>query len=211
LICIYFPATCHLSLLFAFCLFFFIYYLFCHLPLIHYTCRPATWCAFRVFSSLRAAKKVIQDQQLRPLLLLHPDALPEFAGIDCSNPNAVVLGLAQQAFSYDSMNAAFRLLMQQPDAPLIAIHKAKYYKAGDGQLALGPGPYAAALEFATGRTAQVGGRSLCAVTWQNAVASPCLPHQHEHCSSAALHPTSMGLKQGTSSCSLLLGRVLHQL
>jgi HAD superfamily hydrolase (TIGR01458 family) len=112
----------------------------------------------QVFSSLRAAKKVIQDQQLRPLLLLHPDALPEFDCVDCSQPNAVVLGLAQQAFSYDIMNAAFRLLMQQPQAPLIAIHKAKYYKAGDGQLALGPGPYAAALEFATGRTAQVGVR-----------------------------------------------------
>lgn len=112
----------------------------------------------QVFSSLRAAKKLIQDQQLRPLLLLHPDALPEFDGIDCCQPNAVVMGLAQQAFSCDSMNAAFRLLLQQPQAPLIAIHKAKYYKAADGQLALGPGPYAAALEFATGRTAQVVGK-----------------------------------------------------
>jgi ribonucleotide monophosphatase NagD (HAD superfamily) len=109
----------------------------------------------QVFSSLRAAKKVIEDQQLRPLLLLHPDALPEFSSINCAEPNAVVLGLAKEAFSYDSMNAAFRLLMQQPQAPLIAIHKAKYYTAADGQLALGPGPYAAALEFATGRTAQV--------------------------------------------------------
>lgn len=120
------------------------------------TCRPVLHSSLlQVFSSLRAAKKLIQDQQLRPLLLLHPDALPEFDGIDCCQPNAVVVGLAQQAFSYDSMNAAFRLLLQQPQAPLIAIHKAKYYKAADGQLALGPGPYAAALEFATGRTAQV--------------------------------------------------------
>jgi HAD superfamily hydrolase (TIGR01458 family) len=111
--------------------------------------------ASQVFSSLRAARKVIQDQQLRPLLLLHPDALPEFSSINCSEPNAVVLGLAQEAFSYDSMNTAFKLLMQQPQAPLIAVHKGKYHKAADGQLALGPGPYAAALEFATGRTAQV--------------------------------------------------------
>jgi HAD superfamily hydrolase (TIGR01458 family) len=116
---------------------------------------PAFLQPVQVFSSLRAAKKVVDDQQLRPLLLLHPDALPEFSSINCAEPNAVVLGLAKEAFSYDSMNAAFRLLMQQPQAPLIAIHKAKYYKAADGQLALGPGPYAAALEFATGRTAQV--------------------------------------------------------
>lgn len=92
---------------------------------------------------------------MRPLLLLHPDALQEFADVDCSNPNAVVLGLAKEAFSYDSMNSAFRLLINQPNAALIAIHKAKYYRASDGQLALGPGPYAAALEFATGKQAQV--------------------------------------------------------
>ncbi|WIA39773.1 hypothetical protein OEZ86_005829 [Tetradesmus obliquus] len=126
-----------------------------------------------VFSSLRAAKKLIQDQQLRPLLLLHPDALPEFDGIDCCQPNAVVMGLAQQAFSYDSMNATFRLLLQQPQAPLIAIHKAKYYKAADGQLALGPGPYAAALEFATGRTAQAASDS----TWPVLILCACCPVQ----------------------------------
>eukprot|EP00878_Enallax_costatus_P026032 GHUV01027904.1.p1 GENE.GHUV01027904.1~~GHUV01027904.1.p1 ORF type:complete len:262 (+),score=77.67 GHUV01027904.1:254-1039(+) len=111
-----------------------------------------------VFSSLRAAQQLTRQRQLRPLLLLHPDALPEFADVDCSNPNAVVLGLAKDAFSYESMNTAFRLLIQQPEAALIAIHKAKYYKASDGQLALGPGPYATALEFATGRTAMVVGK-----------------------------------------------------
>lgn len=108
-----------------------------------------------MFSSLRAAKQLIKERQLRPLLLLHPDAVPEFSDVECLNPNAVVLGLARDAFSYDSLNTAFRLLIHQPETALIAIHKAKYYKASDGQLALGPGPYAAALEFATGRTATV--------------------------------------------------------
>lgn len=40
---------------------------------------------------------------------------------------------------------------------LIAIHKAKYYKREDG-LAIGPGPYVAALEYASGQTAEVVGK-----------------------------------------------------
>ena len=42
-------------------------------------------------------------------------------------------------------------------ADLIAIHKGRYYSRGDG-LALGPGPFVSALEFATGKTAKVLGK-----------------------------------------------------
>lgn len=79
---------------------------------------------------MRAAKHVVQEQQLRPLLLLNPEALSEFDGVDCSSPNAVVLGLAPQAFHYEQLKEAFRLLMHQPDAPLIAVHKGRYLKVG---------------------------------------------------------------------------------
>lgn len=41
--------------------------------------------------------------------------------------------------------------------PLIAIHKVRYYKRGDG-LALGPGPFVTALEFATDIKAEVCGK-----------------------------------------------------
>lgn len=41
--------------------------------------------------------------------------------------------------------------------PLIAIHKVRYYKKGDG-LALGPGPFVTALEFATDVKAEVVGK-----------------------------------------------------
>lgn len=40
---------------------------------------------------------------------------------------------------------------------LIAIHKTRYFERGDG-LALGPGPFVAALEFASGRVAEVVGK-----------------------------------------------------
>jgi len=42
-------------------------------------------------------------------------------------------------------------------AELIAVHKGRYYSRGDG-LALGPGPFVSALEFATGKTASVMGK-----------------------------------------------------
>lgn len=42
-------------------------------------------------------------------------------------------------------------------ADLIAIHKGRYYSRGDG-LALGPGPFVSALEYATGKTAKVVGK-----------------------------------------------------
>ena len=48
-----------------------------------------------------------------------------------------------------------RLLLE--GYPLIAIHKVRYYKRGDG-LALGPGPFVTALEFASDVKAEVVGK-----------------------------------------------------
>ena len=51
------------------------------------------------------------------------------------------------------LNEAFRLILN--GAVLIAIHAAKYYAVASGQLSLGPGAFVAALEIATGSTAEV--------------------------------------------------------
>jgi ribonucleotide monophosphatase NagD (HAD superfamily) len=136
-----------------------------------------------VFSSMSAARKLVCERQLRPFLLLHPRALSDFEGVPVEEPNAVLVGLACEAFSYENMNRygeqpalsaapaaapagiveqptwicrAFRILLQ-PEAELIAIHKGRYFKEADG-LSLGPGPFVAALEFATGKTAAVVGK-----------------------------------------------------
>lgn len=76
-------------------------------------------------SSLGAAKKLLKDRHLRPFLLMHPKALPEFDDTPQQDPNAVVVGLAMEAFSFDNMNSAFRVLLDDPEAPLIAIHKVR--------------------------------------------------------------------------------------
>ncbi|KAI9316348.1 HAD-like domain-containing protein [Dichotomocladium elegans] len=87
-----------------------------------------------------------------PLLFMEDAALDEFEGLDTNNPNAVVIGLAPSKFRYDRMNDAFRLLMQDPKVPLIAVHKAKYFADKDEKLSMGPGG------FVEGKKAQVVGK-----------------------------------------------------
>ncbi|XP_055717377.1 haloacid dehalogenase-like hydrolase domain-containing protein 2 isoform X2 [Salvelinus fontinalis] len=108
-----------------------------------------------IFTSLTAARSLVEQRQLRPLLLVEDSALEDFSGMETSEPNAVVIGLAPDHFNYQTLNKAFRLLLD--GAPLIAIHKARYYKRKDG-LALGPGPFVTALEYATDCQATVVGK-----------------------------------------------------
>ncbi|NXD44412.1 HDHD2 protein, partial [Copsychus sechellarum] len=61
-----------------------------------------------IFTSLTAARNLLEQQQVRPLLLVDDKALPDFAGIGTDNPNAVVVGLAPEHFHYEMMNRAFR-------------------------------------------------------------------------------------------------------
>ncbi|XP_022083563.1 haloacid dehalogenase-like hydrolase domain-containing protein 2 [Acanthaster planci] len=108
-----------------------------------------------IFSSLTAARNVVTEGGLRPMLLLQEDARKDFEGIPTDSPNSVVVGLSPDSFNYATLNLAFRLLLD--DAKLIAIHKARYYKRLDG-LALGPGPFVEALEYASGTKASVLGK-----------------------------------------------------
>ncbi|MBZ3881471.1 Haloacid dehalogenase-like hydrolase domain-containing protein 2 [Sciurus carolinensis] len=70
-----------------------------------------------IFTSLTAARSLVEQKQVRPMLLVDDRALPDFK----------------------------------------AIHKARYYKRKDG-LALGPGPFVTALEYATDTNAIVVGK-----------------------------------------------------
>ncbi|KAK3095016.1 hypothetical protein FSP39_009178 [Pinctada imbricata] len=108
-----------------------------------------------IFTSLTAASSLICRRQLRPLLLVDNKAKEEFVGIELDNPNAVVIGLAPDKFDFNSMNDAFRLILD--GACLLAIHKARYYKKKDS-LCLGPGPFVSALEYATDKKAEVVGK-----------------------------------------------------
>jgi HAD superfamily hydrolase (TIGR01458 family) len=110
-----------------------------------------------VITGALAARRLLQQRGLRAHLLVHPDLLPDLAGIDVENPNAVLVGDAGDGFSYAALNAAMRVLLDQPGAALIAIARNRYFRAADG-LCLDAGPFVAALEYATGVQAELTGK-----------------------------------------------------
>ena len=69
--------------------------------------------------------------------------------------DSVIIGDAGDKLTYESLNTAFRHLMDGAD--LIALENDRYWMAPDG-LSLSAGPFVQALEFATGKTATVVGK-----------------------------------------------------
>ncbi|KAK5639879.1 hypothetical protein RI129_010690 [Pyrocoelia pectoralis] len=110
-----------------------------------------------IYSSLGAARSLIVNRNLKPMLLLEPEALEDFEGLQCKDgkPNAVVIGLAPSEFHYEKLTEAFRCLLG--GAQLIGIHAAKYYKREDG-LALGPGCFVKGLEYSAQCKAELVGK-----------------------------------------------------
>lgn len=110
-----------------------------------------------IFSSLAAARKLIVSRKLNPMLLIDSAANEDFEDLIKSDEklDAVVVGLAPNKFHYEELNKAFRLLLD--GAPLIAIHKGRYYKRSDG-LTLGPGAFIAGLEYSANVKAEVVGK-----------------------------------------------------
>lgn len=74
-----------------------------------------------------------------------------------SQVGAVVLGDLGAGWDFATYNRAFRLLMENPGAPLIALGLTRYWQAEDG-LRLDVGPYVKGLEYAAGREALVLGK-----------------------------------------------------
>ena len=62
-----------------------------------------------IFSSLTAAKDMVIAEGLRPLMLLEESAVQQFEGVDCSDPNCVLVGLSPSSFHYEKLNEAFKL------------------------------------------------------------------------------------------------------
>lgn len=64
-----------------------------------------------IFSTLSAAELYIRKNQLKPLLLVAPDAMEHFQEFSLppdEKPNIVVIGLAPTELNYDNINRAFR-------------------------------------------------------------------------------------------------------
>ena len=71
--------------------------------------------------------------------------------------DAVVIGDIGEGWDFATMNRAFRMLVNNPDAHLIALGKTRYWKGADG-MQLDTGPFVVALRYATKRKPLVLGK-----------------------------------------------------
>lgn len=110
-----------------------------------------------------AARQWLQQQQCERVELLVPDGIRgEFAVSDASPAvDAIVVGDLGAGFTFERLNSAFRLLMDNPQAALVALGMTRYFAGSDG-LQLDVGPFIKALEYASGRQAQVMGKPAAA-------------------------------------------------
>ena len=109
-----------------------------------------------LFMPAIAARDYLAAHRLNPHLLVHPNLVEDFVDLPPGDEEAMVVGDAGDGFTYDAMNAAFRML--SAGAAFIALATNRTFKDADGGISLDAGPFVAALEFATGRTATVLGK-----------------------------------------------------
>jgi len=100
---------------------------------------------------------LIEQQHLRPHLLVNKNVMEDFLGVETSNPNCVVLGDAVEEFNYSNLNKAFQVLVSSSSMQLFSLGKGKFYKEDSG-LNLDVGPFTAAMEFAAERKAVICGK-----------------------------------------------------
>lgn len=113
--------------------------------------------AAELFTPASVACALLADRKLEPHLLIHPDLAEDFAGLAPAGPGrAVVVGDAGTAFTYEALNAAFRMLMA--GAEFYALAANRRFRDADGELSMDAGAFVAALEYASERKAQVLGK-----------------------------------------------------
>lgn len=127
-----------------------------------------------LFTAPHAARRWLRAGGYRPHLLVHPDILGEFADLDPSEPNAVLLADAQDELNYRNLDAAFALLVE--GAPLLAIGDNRYFRDSD-RLHLDVGPFVRAMEYAADIEARVLGKPSPLFFEQVLADVGCSPHE----------------------------------
>ena len=111
-----------------------------------------------ILTALRSGAAHLAAEGFRRISVLVPRAaledLPDFVVTE-DHPQAVVVGDLDDGWTFEILNRAFRHLMD--GAELVALSRDRYWQKPDG-LVLDCGPFVAALEYASGRTAAVCGK-----------------------------------------------------
>ena len=111
-----------------------------------------------ISTALRAGAAYLRMAGVRRVSALVPQAaLEDLAEFDVGGerPQAVVVGDLDDQWTFEILNTAFRQLMD--GAQLVALSVDRYWQKDDG-LVLDSGPFVKALEYASGRTAEVVGK-----------------------------------------------------
>ena len=118
----------------------------------------------QLLTPVNVARHWLQQQGKSRVAGLVVDAtLEDLQGLDiCRYPeqgevDAVIVGDLAEQWSYERLNWAFRLLLENPAADLLALGMTRYCRSGD-QLRLDVAPFVSALECATDRQPQVTGK-----------------------------------------------------
>lgn len=112
--------------------------------------------ASEVITALDVTKMLLKREGSGAFFLLTDDAKAFFSDLPKKPYRYVVVGDAQDAFSYKELNQAFRALVQ--GAELLAAAKNRYFKDDDGALSMDAGGFVAALEYAAGQEARIVGK-----------------------------------------------------
>ena len=112
--------------------------------------------ASEVITALDVTKSLLQEYGSGAYFLLTDDAAAYFDDLPKTPCRYVVVGDAQQNFSFEHMNRAFRILMDGGE--LLATAKNRYFKASDNALSMDAGGFVAALEYASGKEARIIGK-----------------------------------------------------
>lgn len=111
-----------------------------------------------ICTALRAGAEHLAAEGFRRVSALVPEAaLEDLAAFEITEdaPEAVVVGDLDDRWTFDILNRAFNHLMH--GAELVALSRDRYWQTADG-LMLDCGPFVAALEYASGKSAYVCGK-----------------------------------------------------
>jgi phospholysine phosphohistidine inorganic pyrophosphate phosphatase len=112
----------------------------------------------RIFTPAIAVAERLRLEGVGCFPLLDEVLLEDLEGVTITDdsPAYVLVGNLGAGFTYERLDAAFRHLMAGAD--LIALSKNRYWQMAGGELSLDTGPFVAALEYASNKSATVIGK-----------------------------------------------------
>lgn len=112
--------------------------------------------ADEVITALDMTRSFLEREGCGACYLLTSDAEAFFGDLPIEPCRYVVVGDAQENFTYERMNRAFRVLIEGGE--LLAAAKNRTFKDHDGKLSMDAGGFVAALEYASGKKARILGK-----------------------------------------------------